>query len=57
LPLEFAGVSSEGRVTLIIDEDAKPVPGLWAYMPVNGLHETIDSLKTREGTRKGIFFY
>jgi len=48
LPIEFTRISDDGRVTLIIDKDAKPVRTLWAFMTVTDIDKAIISLKERE---------
>jgi hypothetical protein len=52
LPIEFTRKSDKGkgRITLIIDNAAKPVRSLWALMTTNDLNEAKESLKEREGT-------
>jgi hypothetical protein len=48
LPIEFSRQSDNGRITLIIDEKAKPVRVLWALMTTENLELSIESLKERE---------
>jgi len=50
LPIEFTRQSDNGRMTLIIDNAAKPVRTLWALMTSENIHDAIKSLKEREGT-------
>jgi len=52
LPIEFTRKSDDGkgRITLIIDEDAKPVRCLWTLMTTGNLGEAKISLKERENT-------
>lgn len=52
LPIEFSRQSDNGRMTLIIDEQAKPVRTLWALMTTDTLKLSIESLKEREGVKK-----
>ena len=52
LPIEFMRISSDERVTLIIDKDSKPVRTLWALMTTESLEDGLKSLKDREGTPK-----
>ncbi|MFD1145400.1 hypothetical protein ACFQ4C_30015 [Larkinella insperata] len=52
LPIEFTRRSDNQRMTLIIDDAAKPVRVLWALMTVDNLDEAIKSLKEREGTKE-----
>lgn len=49
LPIEFTRISSDKRVTLIIDEFSQPVRTLWAWMTVTRLREAKESLLEREG--------
>lgn len=52
LPIEFTRKSDKGkgRITLIIDNAAKPVRCLWTLMTTENLNEAKESLKDREGT-------
>ena len=50
LPIEFTRQSNNGRMTLIIDEEAKPIRTLWALMATDNLKEAKESLQKREGT-------
>ena len=50
LPIEFTRISDNGRVTLIIDKEAKPIQTLWALMTCDDIEEAKKSLKDREGT-------
>lgn len=52
LPIEFTRQSDNGRITLIIDEQAKPVRTLWALMTTDMLPLAIESLKEREGVTR-----
>ncbi len=49
LPIEFTRISSNNRVTLIIDKEAKPIRTLWALMTTTSLDDAKESLKQREG--------
>ena len=49
LPLEFARISSDGRLTLVIYPGAKVVPVLWARSTFDDLNGAIENLHTREG--------
>ena len=49
LPIEFARKSSDGRLTLVITPDAKPLRTLWALMATKDLDEAKNSLRIREG--------
>lgn len=52
LPIEFTRISKDKRVTLIIDEAAKPIQTLWSLMNTENLREAIESLKEREKSEK-----
>jgi len=49
LPIEFARKSTDGRLTLVITDTAKPVRCLWALMATDNLVSAKKSLQTREG--------
>lgn len=51
LPIEFTRISSDKRVTLIIDKESKPVRALWALMTCTSIEEAKESLKQREGIK------
>lgn len=48
LPIEFVRQSKDGRLTLVIYENAKPIRTLWALMATDDLEEAKQSLKVRE---------
>lgn len=50
LPIEFARQSRDGRVTLVICDNVKPVQTLWTIFKTTDLNEAIESLRVREGT-------
>jgi hypothetical protein len=50
LPIEFTRISNDGRVTLIIDEEARPVRTYWSLMLVRSVNQAVQELKSREGT-------
>ena len=50
LPVEFARVSQDGRLTLVLYRDVPPVQTLWAYAEEENLNAAIKSLRLREGT-------
>lgn len=51
LPIEFTRISSDGRVTLIIDKEAELKEVLWAEMEQKNLEEACCILARREGTK------
>ncbi len=50
LPVEFARISQDGRLTLVLLPNANPIPVLWAQMDTDNLDEARENLKKREGT-------
>lgn len=48
LPIEFTRQSNDGRLTLVITKDAKPLVTLWALMTSTDLEDAKQSLATRE---------
>jgi hypothetical protein len=54
LPIEFTRISNDNRVTLIIDDKAKPVRTLWSLMLCETLAEAKASLALREGLKAPI---
>lgn len=48
LPIEFSRVSRDGRVTLVIDEAAVPIPTFAVALGVPGLDAAIEALARRE---------
>lgn len=52
LRIEFARQSENGRITLVITNNAKPLRTLWALMATTDLNEAIESLRIREGIKK-----
>jgi len=49
LPIEFARCSNDGRLTLVITENAKHVRALWSLMATDELKLAKKSLLVREG--------
>ena len=49
LPIEFARISRDGRLTLVIKEDSTPIRVLWNIMDFNSLEEARENLRVREG--------
>lgn len=52
LPVEFARISKDKRLTLVLYPNGDRVQVLWAYGDVNRLEEAIESIRQREGTRQ-----
>lgn len=50
LPIEFARISRDGQLTLVLFPKGKKVRVLWACMTTNNLKEAIDNLSDVEGT-------
>ncbi len=50
LPIEFGRQSKDGRLTLVITNDAKPLRTLWALMATSDLAKAKKSLELREST-------
>jgi len=53
LPIEFARISKDGRLTLVIDPRATPVTTYWALSIFGELDEARSNLSEREGTSLG----
>ncbi len=53
LPIEFARISSDQRVTLVVTPGAKRVPVLWSVLDVGSMEEAIARLAQREGPKGG----
>lgn len=51
LPIEFTRISSDGRVTLVIDKGAPLQKVLWAELETTNLDEAVCLLAKREGTK------
>lgn len=52
LPVEFARISADKRLTLVLYPNADRVQVLWTYAHVHTLDDAIKNLAQREGTRK-----
>src|SRR3546814_100541 len=48
LPLEFCRQSGNGRLTLVINSDSKPLSVLWSLMTTSDLNVAKESLRARE---------
>lgn len=57
LPVEFARVSMDGRLTLVLHPETKRLPVLWIYSEFKDLDNAINDLQLREGTRKSYIGY
>jgi hypothetical protein len=53
LPIEFARISKDGRLTLVLYSHASNVQTLWALSAYNDLKQSIENLACREETSKG----
>jgi len=49
LPVEFARISNDGRLTLVLREGSKSINVLWNLMNLDSLEEARENLKEREG--------
>jgi hypothetical protein len=49
IKIEFARQSSDGRITLVIEENATPVRTLWAVMDSADMNVAREALQKREG--------
>lgn len=52
LPVDFARISGDGRLTLVLYPNADRVQVLWAYSEFNNLDKAIENLRQREGTKQ-----
>jgi len=57
LPIEFSRISSNGRLTLVIDKNAEMLKTLFAISHYEKLDEAILDLAVREGCSKGKIGY
>ncbi len=51
LPVEFARISRDGRLTLVLCPGAKEIPVLWTYSEKRCLEDAVENLMAREGTK------
>ncbi len=52
LPVEFARVSQDERLTLVLYPEAEPIQVLWALSACPSLEEAEENLADREGTSR-----
>ena len=52
LPIEFARISTDGRLTLVLCKGAENVQTLWACSGLKNLEDAISNLQKREGDTK-----
>ena len=52
LPVELARISGDGRLTLVLYQNADRVQVLWADAEVNSLDKAVENLCQREGTKQ-----
>jgi len=52
LPIEFARISKDGRITLVLHPGAKKSQALWVWADFSSLDEAIENLCKREETAK-----
>ena len=52
LPVEFARISRDERLTLVLYPSSVKLPVLWTYSEIENLNEAIKDLKAREGTNE-----
>jgi hypothetical protein len=50
-PVEFSRQSEDGRITLVLDDEAQPVRLLWAQMIGENISTAIEALVNRENIR------
>ena len=53
LPVEFARISRDGRLTLVLYSDAEDVQTMWVYSAHTELGQAIENLRQREETSIG----
>ena len=52
LPLEFSRVSSDGRLTLVIDPSGPQLPTRFALSPRTDISDAVEDLRKREGAAR-----
>ena len=57
LPIEFARISMDGRLTLVLYHPAQEVQSFWAYSAFQKLDYAKENLRTRENTNPGKIGY
>ncbi len=57
LPIEFARISNDGRITLVLHPRVKTSQALWIWANFSNLDEAIENLCKREETNEGRIGY
>lgn len=57
LPIEFARISQDNRLTLVIQPGCKEQPTYWALSEFRRIHEACDNLRVREKSKNNDIHY